>query len=422
VAAATSEATSASSANQIAASVFDALDSLLTERVPYFAEYPALQAAAVIVVAAIAAKLLSLILHWTALRWARDTRTELDDRLLDALSPAIHLSMLALGIRLAIQGLDLQPKLLERLADALGTAFILIWLVATIRVATSALRALTANERRSRLLTSHTIPLFDNLSKVVLVLIAAYLVLKTWGGDVSGLLAAGGIVGIAIGFAARDTLANLFAGIFIIADAPYKIGDFVTLDTGERGMVTQIGIRSTRMLTRDDVEITIPNSLMGNSKIVNESGGPYAKYRLRLPVGVAYGSDIDQVRDALLAVAQAEPLVCSEPEARVRLRTFGASSLDLELLCWVEQPVLRGQAVDLLLTAIYKSFARTGIEIPYAKRDVYIKQLPEQAPACLASAPDQHQNALNQEGAPKDAPIGDQGEGEGRGLASPDYS
>ena len=87
---------------------------------------------------------------------------------------------------------------------------------------------------------------------------------------------------------------------FILADAPYKIGDFVVLDSGERGEVTHIGIRSTRLLTRDDIQVTIPNSVMGNTKIINESGGPTEKFRIRVIVGVAYGSDIDQVREVLM--------------------------------------------------------------------------------------------------------------------------
>jgi small-conductance mechanosensitive channel len=123
-------------------------------------------------------------------------------------------------------------------------------------------------------------------------------------------LASAGIVGIAVGFAAKDTLANLFSGVFIMADAPYKIGDYVVLDTGERGEITHIGIRSTRMRTRDDVEVTVPNSIMGNTKIINESGGPYEKYRIRVKVGVAYGSDIDQVEQLLMEIAAANEKNC----------------------------------------------------------------------------------------------------------------
>ncbi len=186
-----------------------------------------------------------------------------------------------------------------------------------------------------------------------------------------------GICGyIAIGFVAKDTLANLFAGVFILADSPYKIGDYVVLDSGERGKVTHIGIRSTRLLTRGDVEITIPNAVMGNTRISNESGGPHEKYRLNIKIGVAYGSDIDQVKAVLMEVALNENEVCDEPEPRVRFRSFGNSSLDIELLCWVEIPEVRGRVLDALNTTIYKRFTAEGIEIPYSKHDIFIKEMP----------------------------------------------
>ncbi len=179
---------------------------------------------------------------------------------------------------------------------------------------------------------------------------------------------------MAIGFAAKDTLANLFGGIFILADAPYKVGDFVVLGSGERGEVTQIGLRSTRLLTRDDVEVTVPNAVIANAKIVNESGGPWVKERVRVKVGVAYGSDIDQVREVLMAVAAENPHVEQDPEPRVRFRAFGDSGLDFELLAWVREPVLRGRVLDALNTEVYKRFAAAGIEIPYPKRDVYLHE------------------------------------------------
>ena len=95
-------------------------------------------------------------------------------------------------------------------------------------------------------------------------------------------------------------------------------------------------------------------------------------------VGVAYDSDIDQVEDILMRVALAEVDVCEDPEPRVRFRSFGASSLDYELLCWVEDPELRGRVVHVLNTAIFKAFRQEGVEIPYSKQDLYIKELPSQ--------------------------------------------
>ncbi|MEE8343466.1 MAG: mechanosensitive ion channel family protein, partial [Gammaproteobacteria bacterium] len=100
------------------------------------------------------------------------------------------------------------------------------------------------------------------------------------------------------------------------------------------------------------------------------------KFRIRVAVSVAYGSDIDQVRRILTEVATGEEMVCEVPEPRVRFRTFGDSGLNFELLCWVDKPVLRGRVLDALNSEVYKRFQSEGVEIPYPKRDVYIKSQP----------------------------------------------
>jgi small-conductance mechanosensitive channel len=162
-------------------------------------------------------------------------------------------------------------------------------------------------------------------------------------------------------------------------DAPYKNGDFIILETGERGIVTHIGLRSTRIMTRDDVEITIPNGIIGNSKIINEAGGPSQKHRIRIAVGVAYGSDIDHVIATLEQVAADNVEVCSDPAPRVRFRQFGESSLDFELLCWIERPVDRGRLRHELGCALYKSFAANNIDIPFPQRDLHVRTMPDTA-------------------------------------------
>ncbi len=212
--------------------------------------------------------------------------------------------------------------------------------------------------------------------KGILAGAAAYFLFKAWNADISAWLASAGILGIAVGFAAKDTLANLFSGVFILADAPYKIGDYVNLTGGQRGRVTHIGLRSTRILTRDDVEIILPNALIGNGMIINESGGPQVRFRLRVPVGVAYGSDVDQVEEVLLACVKDADHVCDAPAPRVRFREFGASGLVFELLAWIDEPVFRGRVMHELNRRVYKAFYASSIEIPYAKHDVYIKNMP----------------------------------------------
>jgi len=172
-----------------------------------------------------------------------------------------------------------------------------------------------------------SLPLYEIGTKLALLGGTVYAIMLVWKIDVTAWLASAGILGIAVGFAAKDTLANLFAGIFILTDAPYKLGDFIVLESGERGLVTDIGIRSTRILTRDDIEITIPNSVMANSKIINESSGPHVKRRLRIDIGIAYGSDIAEARKVMLAAAESCDLLSKAPGPSVlpSIRCAGVS-------------------------------------------------------------------------------------------------
>ncbi len=301
----------------------------------------------------------------------------LDDRLFNLLQGPVFHSILLLGLAGSLLVLSPPEPYLGIGFSLFKTLAIFFWVMFLLQANKIVLSAIAVNEKRVKAIHHQTLPLFLNLFNIIIVVLAVYFIFAAWNIDMTAWLASAGIAGIAIGFAAKDTLANLFSGVFIMADAPYKIGDYIVLDTGERGEVTHIGIRSTRILTRDDVEVTVPNSVMGNTKIINESGGPHEKFRCSVAVGVAYGSDIDNVREILMGIAMAEEMVCRDPEPRVRFRQFGASGLNFELLVWIETPSLRGRAVDRLNSEVYKQFASNGIEIPYAKQDVYIKELPK---------------------------------------------
>jgi small-conductance mechanosensitive channel len=334
-----------------------------------------IQALLILVASVGVARLTDRLLCGFVGRVARRTATDLDDRIIQYLHRPIFYSVLLIGTRLSVHALvgrENVPIGGERL---LFSVIILIWSSSSIRVFGVMLTWL-ANRPRAVIVHPRTLPLFVNMMKIVIVGTALYLVLVVWEINVSAWLASAGIVGIAVGFAAKDSLANLFAGIFIVTDAPYKVGDYIVFDTGERGRVNQIGLRSTRLITRDDVEITIPNSIIANAKIVNESGGPWERSRVRVQVGVAYGSDIDRVREVLMDIARQATVLCDNPEPRVRLRGFGDSGLNFELLGWIEMPELKGRVLDELNCEVYKQFAAHGIEIPFPKRDLFIKEMP----------------------------------------------
>lgn len=306
-------------------------------------------------------------------RWAQRTANKHDDQLLEIFRRPIFVTVILVGLALATMLLDLGPLPEKVTLSLLKTIAIFLWIVFAIRFTKFVLTILSHYNDRFPLVQDRTLPLFQNLAALSFFGIGAYFLFLAWDIDVTAWLASAGIIGLAVSFAAKDTLSNLFAGVFILADAPYAVGDFIVLDSGERGCVTQIGLRSTRLLTRDDVEVTVPNSVMGSSKIVNETAGPHQKYRIRISVGVAYGSDIDRVKEILLQIGVDHPDACKDPEPRVRFRGFGDSSLDLELLCWVQEPVLRGRVLDALNTAVYKRFVEEAVEIPFPQRDVHMK-------------------------------------------------
>jgi small-conductance mechanosensitive channel len=273
-------------------------------------------------------------------------------------------------IVLSLEFSDIAQQLSIRI---LLTLLMLLWGRAWFKATSVILEALESNRDKFHAFQPRTVPLFEMGIKLSLVGLFVYLFFSIWGIDATAWVASAGIIGIAVGFAAKDTLANLISGVSIVADAPYKLGDYIVLDTGERGIVTHLGIRSTRLLTRDDVEISIPNAVIGAAKITNESGGPWVKQRIRIPVGVAYGSDTEKVVSILEDVANENDTVLDNPSPRVRMRRFGDSSLDFELLGWIATPEQRGLVVHQLLMEIDRRFRLEGVEIPFPQSDIHIR-------------------------------------------------
>jgi MscS family membrane protein len=328
-----------------------------------------LQALAIAVAFIVVGKVAELILTSMIGRFAKRTKTDMDDRLVVLLHKPIFMTFVLIGLAMSTKSLALPESVIFITLGLLRTIAIGVWYRFFHQV-TSVLAHVAKKRKNSKLVNTGMLQLLQNVAKVVLFALAVYFVFLAWDVNVTAWVASAGIVGLAISFAAKDTLSNLFAGVSIVMDAPYKTGDFVNLDSGERGMVTNIGLRSTRILTRDDIEVTIPNGLIGNGKIVNEAGGPSQKHRVRLYVGVAYGSDIDQVIAVLKQVASGFDAISDTPEPRVRFRKFGDWSLELELHYWIAQPVDRGRISHELHCAVYKAFAENDIVIPVPTHDI----------------------------------------------------
>ena len=334
-----------------------------------------IQAAIIAVVFIVLGKIADWIISGIIGRFAHKSDNEFDDRLVALVHRPVFLSFVFIGLGLATTHIELRQTPTFVTINVLKTIAIFVWYGALAELNNLVVRALR-NSSTSKLAESGMLSLLHNAMKVVLVAMAVYFIFIAWKIDVTAWLASAGIVGLALSFAAKDTLSNLFAGISIVMDAPYKTGDFIILDSGERGVVTEIGLRSTRILTRDDIEITIPNGIIGNSTIVNEAGGPPSQHRMRVAVGVAYGSDLDHVIDTLQEVALENPDILETPSPRVRFRAFGDSSLNFELLGWISDPANRGRVQHELNCAIYKALNREKIEIPFPQRDLHVRTMP----------------------------------------------
>ena len=336
--------------------------------------FPWVRALLIVLVSLVVAKIVDFVLCRAVRRLTRRTGTDLDDQLINQLHRPIFFSVVLIGLNAAALSLGPSPTVRGWISSVTQTVAVLLWTTALLRVCTVVMTGLGRLSKKVGWLDARTLPLFDNLARLAILGGASYFLLVAWKLNVGAWLASAGVVGIAVGFAAKDSIANLFGGLFVIMDAPYKVGDFINLDSGERGRVIKIGLRSTRLMTRDDVEITVPNAVIANAKIVNESGGPQEKTRVRVNVGVAYGSDVDRVREVLMQAAVSVQHVTTDPEPRIRFVEMGDSALLFRVMCWIDEPILRGRVIDGLNTAIYKGLSAAEISIPFPQRDVHVIQ------------------------------------------------
>ena len=325
---------------------------------------PILQSVLIVFGAVVVAKIIDAIFTKIFKRIVDKTQTNLDDQILQLFHRPIFYTILFIGFSIGVKTAQLPDYIDFALQGIFKTISILIWLGVSMKILVISMEW-ASRKTSNPLLQQKTLPLFNNLGKIGIGMFGIYFIFLSWDININGILASAGVLGVVLGLAAKDTVANFFAGIFLMADSPFKEGDYILLDTGERGYVKQMGLRYTRFMTRDDIEITIPNSVIAASKIVNESGGPGETERVRITLHVAYESDIDAVKILLTRIALENENVLKTPEPRVRFREFGEHGLKLQLLFWIHKPEIRGRTIDAVNTEIYKQFSKNNIIIPY---------------------------------------------------------
>jgi MscS family membrane protein len=322
---------------------------------------------------------LSRFLRYFCIKWlpriARITHTELDDRVVLRITPPIELLTITAGLYLAVRSLPIHDRVQLLLAGLVFIVNVLIFANISYRIADEFLSwyANRVEERTGTKVGTQVFPLIRKVFTIFLVCAVLIVVLKHFGYDVLSLLTALGLGSLAIGLAAKDTLANMISGFTLMIDRPFRIGDRIQLASGKTGDVVDIGLRSTRIKTVDNTLLIIPNSELCNSTVLNMAF-PDLKSPGRISLGVAYGSDVEKVKRIMLETALANTEVLKEPSPEIFFLSFGDSALNMLLVFWVKDYTKIISVTDQLNMLLVTAFTKNDIQIPYPTRKVLLER------------------------------------------------
>jgi small-conductance mechanosensitive channel len=217
--------------------------------------------------------------------------------------------------------------------------------------------------------------------RYALVLVGLLIIVQTAGINLTTLNVIAGAVGIGVGFGLQTIAANFISGLILLVGRPIKVGDRIVVGgeggEGIEGDVMEIGARATTVLTNDNIAVIVPNTNFVEQTVVNWSHND-RRVRFKIPVQVAYGTDVRKAEQLLVDVAKADSNVLESPAPAVRFLEFGDSGLKLELRAWSTSLIHRkGLLISNLNFAIYDAFNEHGIEIPFPQRVVHLRQTPE---------------------------------------------
>jgi small-conductance mechanosensitive channel len=326
-----------------------------------------------------------LLLKWFLLRLNRRLRRyaffEENANVLVAIRKAIRYGLFILaGTYLArLFSLALLEKILQGV-------FIVLMAAPAKEILVTALVYLEKNvaERTDNKVDDIIFDLLNRFAGAILYVTAIILALDVVGINVMPFIAGAGVAGIAIGFAAKDTLSNLIAGVLLIIDRPFEVGDRIEVWSAPAGSaswgdVIDIGLRATKIKTTDNIVIIIPNNEIMKRDIVNYTI-INSLIRVRVNIGVSYEADIQQAKNIIVEVANQMDWIAHNPAPKVVVRNFGDSSVDLQLRVWIRNARRRMDTISFIIDNVKEAFDRNGIEIPYPKRDIQVRQIESSAP------------------------------------------
>jgi small-conductance mechanosensitive channel len=312
------------------------------------------------------------VILWELRKIAARTKGEVDDILVGSLKGVAFLWFVLAGIYGAVRSIHVESEILTVIHK---TLLIIVILSVTVVVARISVGAVTRYSRQvGGAMMSSTI--FASLTKFVVFIIGALVILQSLGISITPVLTALGVGGLAVALALQETLSNLFAGIQVIASRQIRPGDYIKLSTGEEGYVEDINWRYTAIRALPNNMIIVPNSKLA-SAIATNYDLPQKEMAVLINVGVSYGSDLEKVERVTVAVARE---VMSEIEGGIpgfepfiRYNNFGDSSIDFTVILRAREFVNQYLIKHEFVKRLHKRYQDEGIEIPFPCRNLYLK-------------------------------------------------
>lgn len=280
-----------------------------------------------------------------------------------------------IGLRLAIIPHAIRPDILniiEHIISTLIVALVTYIFIVIFDILISNWGQKFASKTESKV-DDEVVKLFQRFSRITISFIGLIFILDVWGIKVGPLLASLGIAGIAVAFALQSTLGNIFGGISLIVDRSITVDDFIRLDDGTEGFVTDIGLRSTKIKSRDGDLIILPNGKLADSKIYNYHK-PLPITRVTVDFGVKYGTEIEKVKKIVLKELSEISVILKEPAPQVIFHELSDFSLKFKAFFWVSSIEKKLEAKEAALSAIYNTLNKNKIGIPFPTTTVYLKK------------------------------------------------
>ncbi len=332
-------------------------------------------AAVIIAVSVVASKLIIMFLERVVLHITSKTQTTLDDVIIKAVKKPLYIGIILVGVFLAIDSLNYVDVYL----NTIKAVFIVVWILLGAYTASRVLKAffswysLEMAAKTKTKLDETMMPIIRKILNVFIYAIALMIILKSFGVEITPLVAGLGIGGLAIALALQDSLANLFSGTFIVSDKVIKAGDFIELEGELKGFVDEIGWRTTKIRTLPNNLVIVPNSKLANS-IITDYSAPIEEMSVVVPVGVAYDSDLDRVEKVTIEVAKGTLKNVEggkkDFEPFIRYNSFGDSNINFSVILRVEKFVDQYLVVHEFIKALKKKYDMEGIEISFPVRKI----------------------------------------------------